>query len=91
MRLAIFLGAFLLSAGCDGSNGARDAEDATILPLLSAPVATPRATAKPAAEPANVTYANCDAVRAAGAAPIRIGEPGYSTKLDRDGDGVGCE
>jgi hypothetical protein len=36
-------------------------------------------------------YANCDAVRAAGAAPIRVGDPGYSRTLDRDGDGVGCE
>ena len=36
-------------------------------------------------------YANCDAVRAAGAAPIHVGDPGYSRKLDRDGDGVGCE
>jgi len=36
-------------------------------------------------------YANCDAVRAAGAAPIRVGDPGYSRSLDRDGDGVGCE
>lgn len=36
-------------------------------------------------------YENCDAVRAAGAAPIRVGDPGYSTKLDRDHDGVGCE
>ncbi|MFD6093845.1 excalibur calcium-binding domain-containing protein [Oerskovia sp. NPDC060338] len=27
----------------------------------------------------------------AGEAPIRVGEPGYSKKLDRDGDGVGCE
>lgn len=39
----------------------------------------------------DVYYANCDAVRAAGAAPIRKGDPGYSRKLDRDGDGVGCE
>lgn len=36
-------------------------------------------------------YANCTAVRAAGAAPIYSGDPGYSRKLDRDGDGVGCE
>lgn len=41
--------------------------------------------------PANVYYANCSEVRAAGAAPIRIGDPGYSRKLDRDGDGIGCE
>ncbi|WP_223879949.1 thermonuclease family protein [Paenibacillus spiritus] len=38
-----------------------------------------------------VTYANCDAVRAAGAAPLRRGEPGYSRRLDRDGDGVACQ
>lgn len=36
-------------------------------------------------------YPNCRAVRDAGAAPIREGDPGYSRKLDRDGDGVACE
>jgi hypothetical protein len=36
-------------------------------------------------------YANCSAVRAAGAAPVRVGDLGYSRRLDRDGDGVGCE
>ncbi|MGW6466447.1 excalibur calcium-binding domain-containing protein [Streptomyces rubiginosohelvolus] len=36
-------------------------------------------------------YKNCDAVRAAGASPIRSGQPGYGPHLDRDGDGVGCE
>lgn len=41
--------------------------------------------------PAAVYYANCAAVKAAGAAPIRAGQPGYSRSLDRDGDGVGCE
>ncbi|MFD6229466.1 excalibur calcium-binding domain-containing protein [Streptomyces sp. NPDC060232] len=39
----------------------------------------------------NVSYANCAAVRAAGTAPIRRGDPGYGRHLDRDGDGVGCE
>ncbi|MFI9531057.1 excalibur calcium-binding domain-containing protein [Micromonospora rosaria] len=38
-----------------------------------------------------VYYANCAAVRAAGKAPIRRGDPGYSRRLDRDGDGVACE
>lgn len=41
--------------------------------------------------PHDRTYANCAAARAAGAAPVRIGEPGYGRHLDRDGDGVGCE
>lgn len=36
-------------------------------------------------------YPNCAAARAAGAAPVRRGEPGYGSHLDRDGDGVGCE
>lgn len=39
----------------------------------------------------SVSYANCTAVKDAGAAPIYLGEPGYSSKLDRDGDGVACE
>jgi hypothetical protein len=38
-----------------------------------------------------VYYNNCTEVRAAGAAPIRRGDPGYSSDLDRDGDGVACE
>jgi cell division protein FtsB len=36
-------------------------------------------------------YQNCDAVRAAGAAPLHRGDPGYAPKLDRDGDGIACE
>ncbi|WP_349679245.1 MULTISPECIES: excalibur calcium-binding domain-containing protein [unclassified Brevundimonas] len=36
-------------------------------------------------------YRNCAAARAAGAAPVRRGDPGYARRLDRDGDGVGCE
>jgi hypothetical protein len=39
----------------------------------------------------SVYYANCSAARAAGAAPVMRGEAGYSSKLDRDNDGVGCE
>ena len=36
-------------------------------------------------------YRNCAEARAAGAAPVRRGEPGYGPHLDRDNDGVGCE
>jgi hypothetical protein len=36
-------------------------------------------------------FRNCTAARAAGAAPVRRGDPGYGSHLDRDGDGVGCE
>lgn len=38
-----------------------------------------------------VYYPNCDAVRAAGKAPLYRGQPGYGSHLDRDGDGVACE
>jgi hypothetical protein len=38
-----------------------------------------------------VYYPNCTAARAAGAAPIYRGQPGYGTHLDRDGDGKACE
>jgi hypothetical protein len=39
----------------------------------------------------SVSYPNCAAARAAGAAPVRRGDPGYARHLDRDGDGIGCE
>lgn len=41
--------------------------------------------------PRSTAYTNCTAARAAGAAPVRRGEPGYGPHLDRDNDGVGCE
>ncbi|WP_082235009.1 excalibur calcium-binding domain-containing protein [Halobacillus massiliensis] len=39
----------------------------------------------------NAYFENCDAAKAAGAAPVRRGDPGYAKHLDRDGDGIGCE
>jgi hypothetical protein len=36
-------------------------------------------------------FPNCASARAAGVAPIRIGDPGYGRHLDRDGDGIACE
>ena len=36
-------------------------------------------------------YRNCSEARAAGAAPVYRGDPGYGSHLDRDNDGVGCE
>lgn len=53
-------------------------------------VATPAAV-EPEPAAAFVYYPNCAAARAAGAAPIHAGDPGYASKLDRDGDGVACE
>jgi hypothetical protein len=36
-------------------------------------------------------YENCSAARAAGAAPVRVGQAGYGRHLDQDGNGIGCE
>jgi hypothetical protein len=41
--------------------------------------------------PAPGPFSSCGAARAAGAAPLHRGSPGYSPVLDRDGDGVACE
>lgn len=57
----------------------------------AASVASPEPAPAPAPAPANTHYQNCTAARAAGAAPVYAGDPGYGPHLDRDGDGVGCE
>ena len=36
-------------------------------------------------------WSGCNSARAAGTAPIFIGEPGYRDKMDGDGDGIACE
>ncbi len=66
------------------------------LPAFPAPVAPP--VVQPVAPPVGdgtgggaVYFENCDAARAAGAAPVRRGDPGYRRGLDRDDDGVACE
>lgn len=38
-----------------------------------------------------VYYRSCAAMRAAGAAPIRLGRPGYRTALDRNHNSVACD
>lgn len=67
--------------GChnDRKNGGRHCHGA---PASSKPTRTPSG---------EVYYPNCAAARAAGAAPVRRGQPGYGRHLDRDNDGIGCE
>ena len=36
-------------------------------------------------------WPGCNSARAAGTAPIYIGEPGYREGMDGDGDGIACE
>jgi hypothetical protein len=60
-------------------------------------VVGPPSTSQPTNPPAPSTvsgdtyYRNCSAARAAGAAPLHVGDPGYRSALDRDHDGVACE
>ena len=60
-------------------------------PTVDAPVYTPPPATVQAPAPSSAYYANCAAVRAAGVAPLYAGQPGYSSKLDGDKDGVACE
>lgn len=68
--------------------------------------ANPKLFAKPAPRPAVRTstrsasqqvasaswaFRNCGEARAAGAAPLYRGRPGYGAHMDGDGDGVACE
>lgn len=64
---------------CHAASAAQDAAP----PARSTPPGGPSTQAS--------AYRNCTEARAAGAAPVRRGEPGYGVHLDRDNDGIGCE
>ncbi len=57
----------------------------------SVPISAPQSAPSAAASDAGVNYPNCEAAKAAGAAPLYAGQPGYRAALDGDGDGVACE
>lgn len=67
------------------------AAPAPAAPAPAAPAPAAPAPAPVAPAPAAAYYANCDAARAAGAAPLHAGQAGYRAGLDRDKDGVACE
>lgn len=70
--------------------------DATTPPGPTATASTPGASTAAASTPlpgvraTPVVYKNCAEVRAAGKAPLHRGDPGYSSALDRNGDGEAC-
>lgn len=57
--------------------------------LVGTYIASLKPTVK--APSATVYYKDCTAMRAAKAAPIKAGQPGYRTQLDADKDGLACE
>lgn len=62
-------------------------------PTVDAPVEepAPEPPAQPEPAPQQAYYSSCREAKAAGAAPLYRGDPGYRSRLDRDGDGVACE
>lgn len=64
--------------------------DAAPPPAVLEPSAPPSVGVPPRPS-SSVYYDDCSDARAAGAAPLYAGEPGYRSGLDRDGDGVACE
>jgi endonuclease YncB( thermonuclease family) len=54
------------------------------------PQAPPRQSYSPPAS-SGVYYRGCNEARAAGAAPLYRGQPGYRPEMDGDGDGIACE
>ena len=76
----------------------RKTESTTEVAPLPPPQKEPEAKSEPRAaapapvrEQSSVYYKNCQAARDAGASPLRRGDPGYRSELDRDGDGIACE
>ena len=82
LTVAMAHGGRTAADGChnDNRNGGRHCHGG------NAPAAKPQR-----ARGGSVYYANCAAARAAGAAPVYRGDPGYASHLDRDNDGIGCE
>lgn len=67
------------------------AASATATREATEPDTEPDAETEPPETGKTTPYANCTEAREAGAAPLHSGDPGYSTRLDRDGDGTACE
>lgn len=84
-RSARSAGKGLWGAPCYGDTSA------AVVRTQPAPQPVAPRPAQPDSESSSAYYQNCDAARAAGAAPLRRGEAGYRSGLDRDNDGVACE
>lgn len=89
----------LNASGChnDRSNGTYHCHRSAN-PTPPAPTITPtpprinsQDTQRQAQQRPSVYFRNCTEARAAGVTPIRRGEPGYGSHLDRDNDGIACE
>ncbi|WKR21214.1 excalibur calcium-binding domain-containing protein [Actinomyces israelii] len=76
------------SAAAEAAASAAAEQPAQEQPAQEQPAQEPQSEPE---EQARTYYANCTEAKAAGAAPLYRGEPGYRDKLDRDHDGIACE
>jgi len=91
-RLGIWAGNFQTPSDFRASDPAYRAEVAEFERRLERERAQASKPYRPASPAGSGTYfRNCREARAAGAAPIRRGQPGYRLELDGDGDGIACE
>lgn len=65
-------------------------QEASDAPEVEEEPAPPAPAPQPVRAPTQM-YSSCAQARAAGAAPLYEGDPGYNPRLDRDKDGVACE
>lgn len=66
-------------------------EPAIGAPLFETELSYTKKKKRRASSGAGRRFSSCKAARAAGYTHMRRGQPGYSTNLDRDGDGVACD
>ena len=78
----------------DAAASASAAAEATEQAAQEEPAQPEAPAQEPQSEPeeqADAYYANCTEAKAAGAAPMYRGSPGYRADLDRDHDGIACD
>lgn len=91
-RIGIWAGTFQEPAAFRASDPAFLAETAEDERRLERARRQEMALSRPSSlSPAGASFRNCHEARAAGAAPLRRGQPGYRSELDADGDGIACE
>lgn len=87
----------VISTSCGTKLEMKAPKKATVSVLKSAAAAASSGTSTTTKTTTTTTtsvtepFKNCAAARAAGAAPVHRGDPGYGPHLDGDGDGIGCE
>lgn len=91
-RVGIWSSEFSLPADFRASDPRSQAQDRALLAQEQRAKSARQAFLPSArATSSGVYYRNCNEARAAGAAPIYRGQPGYRPEMDGDNDGIACE